>query len=262
MSTTEHMSGAYYLAVTSDIALLREEALTVFKPRLDLLRAHSAPADFPWYPYNSLDNFVWLDALLTGSHRDIFSLAPNRRVADVGAADGDLGFFLDSLGMTVDIVDHGLTNANGLEGARRLRTALKSAVGVHDIDLDSQFRMPQNDYDLVFFLGILYHLKNPYYALEALRCSTRRCVISTRISRFAGQPRTSIKELPVAYLLGEREANNDPTNYWIFSETGLLRLVARTGWIVSDFLTVGDTSESDPSSQEHDERAFCLLSQP
>lgn len=245
-----------------DIAELKEEALTVFRPRLDRLRAECAPGDFPWYPYNALNNLVWLDALLTGSNRDIFGLTPRRFVADVGAADGDLGFFLESLGMRVDIVDHGATNGNGLQGARRLQAALKSKVSVHDIDLDSQFQMPRNDYDLVFFLGILYHLKNPYYALEALRRCTRRCVVSTRIARYAGRPRTSLEKLPVAYLLEEREANNDPTNYWIFSETGLLRLFARTGWVVSDFLTVGDTSDSDPSSEEHDERAFCLLSQP
>ena len=85
------------------------------------------------------------------------------------------------------------------------------------------------------------------YALEALRRCTRRCVVSTRIARYAGRPRTSLEKLPVAYLLEEREANNDPTNYWIFSETGLLRLFARTGWVVSDFLTVGDTSDSDPA---------------
>jgi hypothetical protein len=59
--------------------------------------------------------------------------------------------------------------------------------------------------------------------------------------------------------LGEDELNHDDTNYWIFSEPGLRRLLERTRWEILEFFTTGDTKASDPVSLDHDERAFCLL---
>ena len=48
------------------------------------------------------------------------------------------------------------------------------------------------------------------------------------------------------------------TNYWIFTEAGLKRLLARSGWRVADYATAGNTSASDPISSAGDERAYCL----
>ena len=70
---------------------------------------------------------------------------------------------------------------------------------------------------------------------------------------------TDISKIPMAYLLGETELNADATNFWIFSEAGLRRIVERANWRVVAFRTIGDTEGSDPVSLDHDERAFCLL---
>jgi len=116
-----------------------------------------------------------------------------------------------------------------MRGIDLLRDALGLSVGVHDIDLDGRFHLPRPDYRFAFFLGTLYHLKNPYYVLENLAWHADWCVLSTRIAQVTPR-RTFIEEDPVAYLLDPREANNDPTNYWIFSPAGLLRLLsARDG---------------------------------
>ena len=95
--------------------------------------------------------------------------------------------------------------------------------------------------------------------LEALARRTEYCVLSTRVTRFAPDRKTSLHALPVAYLLDEAEANDDSTNHWIFSEAGLRRLLKRTGWEVRDYLSTGNTFLSDPASGAGDERAFCLL---
>jgi hypothetical protein len=83
--------------------------------------------------------------------------------------------------------------------------------------------------------------------------------MSTKIARLSPDHETVLRDLPLAYLLDDREANNDPTNYWIFSEAGLRRLIKRTGWEPRDFITVGNTVDSDPAGPDGDERAFCLL---
>jgi hypothetical protein len=215
----------------------------------------------PWYRYDILGNVIHLEALLHGENRDLGRLAGGLPVADIGAADGDLAFALErQWGWEVDIIDTAGTNMNGLRGARALRDHLDSRVTVHDIDLDSEFRLPREHYGLVFLLGILYHLQNPYYVLRELALRADHCLLSTRVARFAGRPPISIAALPVAYLVNPDETNNDASNYWMFSPAGLERVVARAGWTVLERYSAGDVLASDPSSPEHDERMFMLLS--
>lgn len=216
--------------------------------------------DIAWYPYDILANLIHIEGLLSGEHRDLGRLTEGLPVADIGAADGDLAFALEDLaGWQIDILDTPATNMNGLRGARALRDSLGSQVQIHDVDLDQQFALPRDRYGLVFFLGILYHLQNPYYALRKLAAHSSYCLLSTKVARFAGPEPTPISELPVAYLVGPEETNSDPTNYWILSPKGLERLTQRAGWKTLDRLNVGDTTNSDPSTPERDERMFLLL---
>jgi tRNA (mo5U34)-methyltransferase len=213
-----------------------------------------------WYPYHILGNVFHLDNMLSGENRDLARLAQGLPVADIGAADGDLAFALEDVaGWEVDIIDTAATNANGLRGAAALRDQLGSTVRIHDIDLDRPFTLPRQKYGLAFLLGTLYHLQNPYYMLRELSSHSAHCVLSTRVARFAGPDRTPIGDLPVAYLLAPDETNNDATNYWILSPAGLERLVQRAGWTILERLNVGNTTASDPSGPENDERMFLLL---
>jgi tRNA (mo5U34)-methyltransferase len=216
--------------------------------------------EIPWYRYDILANVVHLDGMLTGENRDLERLAQGLPVADIGAADGDLAFALEDVaGWQVDIIDTSATNMNGLRGARALREHFASAVEIHDIDLDRQFSLPRERYGLVFLLGILYHLQNPYYALRELAARSSHCLLSTKVARFAGPERTSIGDLPLAYLVAPDETNGDPTNYWILTPSGLERLVERAGWTIVARHNVGNTTISDPATPENDERMFLLL---
>jgi hypothetical protein len=68
-----------------------------------------------------------------------------------------------------------------------------------------------------------------------------------------------MEHLPVAYLLGPSECNNDYTNYWIFSDAGLRRILDRTGWAIEDYLIVGQTEDADPFTAKGDARTFSLI---
>jgi hypothetical protein len=119
--------------------------------------------------------------------------------------------------------------------------------------------LPSSHYELVFFLGILYHLKNPFYVLEKLARSAKHLLVSTRVFRQVPDG-LSVDGRSLSYLVSADESENgDATNYWIFTRFALLRLFDRTGWEVLDFITVGDQDRSDPHSAAHDERAFALL---
>src|SRR5438128_2453208 len=77
-----------------------------------------------WYPFVTMANFDHLDLLLKGENRYLLELAGDQPVADIGAADGDLAFFLEQKhGVPVHVIDHAPTNYNGMRGVRRMREA-------------------------------------------------------------------------------------------------------------------------------------------
>jgi hypothetical protein len=237
---------------------LRELALTK-EQELWKTKLAYRPKTF-WYPYATLRNVPVLEQLLAEAGFDLLDLCRGRygRIADIGAADGDLAFFLEELGFCVDVIDYEYTNFNKLDGARILKKALNSSVSIRSIDLDSRSHLFAETYDAVFLLGILYHLKNPFSILERLAHATKYCFLSTRIARQTadGSP---LSKYPLAYLLEPDECNNDTTNFWIFSDEGLKRLIHRTGWGILAFTTIGDTNNSTPADANHDERAVCVL---
>ncbi len=239
----------------AEIAKGAQEFRSTFKAAQDAI----GTATFPWYPYDSLANFTLIEQTLKDPFRSIRALIDDRPVLDIGCADGATSFFLESLGVQVEAIDFPPTNYNGMQGIRALAEHLGSKIRIHSLDLDSQFQLPRQDYGVVLFLGILYHLKNPYFAMEQLARSTRYCFVSTRVAKLNPSKTSSIEDLPVAYLVGPQETNYDSTNYWIFSKAGLLRLFERTGWQVCSWKHFGNLKDSDPASTKGDERVFCLL---
>jgi hypothetical protein len=239
-------------------SFLHELAIATEQNLWEIKLAHR-PKEF-WYPYSTLRNVRILEKLSATAALHLLEVCrgTHGRIADIGAADGDLAFFLEKQGLSVDAIDNEYTNFNGLAGARILKEALNSSVVIRSVDLDSQFSLAEQIYDAVFFLGTLYHLKNPFFILESLARITKYCFVSTRIAKqtMDGQ---LLSEQPVAYLLGPQECNNDDTNFWIFSDRGLKRLIDRTGWNLLSYVTIGDTASSTPGDPERDERAFCLL---
>lgn len=240
-----------------DIAALARQGLQ-FRDELARVKAGLA-ADFSWYPYDSLANLLHLEKLLDAPRRDLRPLLGEGPVLDLCCGDGDLAYFLETLGCRVHAVDWPMTNRNFMRGAKALRRALRSTVEVYERDLDAQFRLPGPHYSTAFFLGALYHLKNPYFVLERLAHQARYCFLSTRVARLTPDHNVSIERYPLAYLVGPDDLNADDTNYWIFSETGLRQILARTGWQVLDFALVNPDCDSDPVHAANDQRAFCLL---
>ena len=63
-------------------------------------------------------------------------------------------------------------------------------------------------FDVVFFLGVLYHLRHPLLALERIASVTRKLLILETVVDMVGIGRPAMAFYP------GRELNNDPTNWW------------------------------------------------
>jgi tRNA (mo5U34)-methyltransferase len=136
-------------------------------------------------------------------------------VLDIGAWDGFFSFEAERRGAArVVAADHyswhglGWDTGAGKAGFLLAREALGSRV--EDLDLDVMDLSPERagTFDVVFLLGVLYHLPHPLLALEKVASVTRGTLILETVVDLVGIRR------PAAAFYPGRELNNDPTNWW------------------------------------------------
>jgi tRNA (mo5U34)-methyltransferase len=233
-----------YLVEKSDIYATR---LSEVKNRIEI----------NWYPHNILHNFHNLRKIFNEYPLD--SMATDQ-IYDIGSADGDLAFFLESLGYRVTCIERRVTNFNKAVGIETLKSELASNVNVSFLDIDSsglQILDKKEKVSLTFFLGIFYHLQNPLLVLKNLSNVSKYLVFSTRIADFVEG--VDISGFKLAYLLGPNELNHDDTNWWIFTKEALFQAFQRTDWEVMSFDLIGDLNHSNPTESMHDLRIYALL---
>jgi tRNA (mo5U34)-methyltransferase len=201
---------------------------------------------FPWYPYDSFANFDHVRKFSNRGREFISHIGPARKVLDIGVADGDTSFFLEHLGAEVTIIDNTATNFNDCRAILKLRAILSSASNLNFIDLEWTPWI-NGQYDIAFFWGILYHLRNPGLVLNTLAHCASRLLLSTMVF-FTLENGHNVENQQLAYFVDQREINDDPTNYWLFTPCALHVLLKRSGWKVLDEFFVGDVSVATPKT--------------
>ena len=209
-------------------------------------KAAITPRSFEWYPYESLGNVENIHALMGPNVDALLDLVGDGPVLDIGTADGDMAFLMESIGVSAHCIDNPMTNYNGMLGIRALKEHCKSPMEIFEMDLDDRFEMPDRQYSLAFCLGLIYHLKNPLYTLETLAKHVRYAVFSTRVL-------PNSNDLPaMAHLLDGGEMNNDDSNHWIFSTPGFQKALKKSKWEVLKY-------RSMPVGASDDQRDFCFV---
>jgi len=250
------MAGRYYGVLPP--VRLKEQSQRFQKYLQEVKRKTPLHPALKWYPWTSLGQFDILDDLLQGDTDALLKMIGHEAVLDVGCGDGDISFFLESLGARVDAVDNAPTNYNALYGVRALKDALQSPLRIHATDIDTHPNFPGTHYGFTLMLGVLYHLKNPFLVLEELARRSDHIFLSTRIAQLAPDRKTGYGGNPVAYLVEEDELNADYTNFWIFTEEGLKRIVRRAGWDITHYAATGPVATSDPVTPKGDARAYII----
>lgn len=152
-----------------------------------------------------------------------------RSVLDIGAWDGFFSFEAERRGAArIVAADYyswhgtGWGTGKGKAGFQLAREALGSRV--EDVDVDVMDLTPERlgTFDIVLFLGVLYHLPNPLLALERVASVARDFLVLETVVDMVGFGR------PAAAFYPGRELNGDPTNWWGPNEAavhGMLRSV-------------------------------------
>lgn len=132
-------------------------------------------------------------------------------VLDIGAWDGFFSFEAERRGaVRVLATDsfcwgRGGGTKDGFELARRV---LGSKVEDKEIDVMDLSPEKVGVFDVVLFLGVLYHMRHPLLALERVYSVTRKLLILETHVDMVWTKR------PVMVFYPEKELNSDPTNWW------------------------------------------------
>lgn len=158
------------------------------------------------------------------------------RVLDVGCNAGFYSFQLAQRGAQVtaiDVSEHYLGQARWAAERFGLRERIDfRRMQVHDVaDWDATF-------DLVWFMGVFYHLRYPVLALDTLARKTRRTMVFQTMTMPGAPPADLPHDLPIdqrerllepgwpRMALIENRLAGDPTNWWAADPAcveGLLR---------------------------------------
>jgi tRNA (mo5U34)-methyltransferase len=113
----------------------------------------------------------------------------------------------------------------GKRGFDLAREALGSRVEAVVADFMTADLAELGTFDVVLFLGVLYHLRNPLVALERLAAVTGGlAVIETEAAVFPGSRDRAFCEF------FEREYKGDPTNWWLPNERAVVDLCRAAGF--------------------------------
>jgi len=135
-----------------------------------------------------------------------------KSVLDIGAWDGFFSYEAERRGAKrVLATDHFCWSGPGWgtrDGFDFIHSVLESHVESQDVDVVDLDPSLMGQFDMVLFLGVLYHVKDPYRCLEvAARMTSDHLVIET-VTALAHE------ELPAMRLYKPGELGNDPTNFW------------------------------------------------
>lgn len=188
--------------------------------------------DFPTFKWKQLEEFIPKD--LSGA-----------RVIDIGCNSGFYTFELARRGAQVTSIDvdpHYLTQARW--AAERM--GLEDRVSFSCMPLYELSRITEK-FDIVWFMGVLYHLRYPLLALDIARQLTGRMFVlqclttndseaqngEIRNLDFSDIHRMSKPGWPrMAFV--EHDLQGDPTNWWLPNEACLQAMLRSSGFCIDE----------------------------
>jgi hypothetical protein len=209
--------------------------------------------DVTLYPFNPLDNVDAILRLIEHPAAPSLERLPSRTMIDIGCANGELGLAFEEAGFSVALLDRShVAEAAGStvrQHAPLVASIIARNIGsravIFDEDIDDGFDPrrvldgfsrtvgadpPFERFGIGVMVGVLYHLRNPYSAIEKLRSLCDHLIVGTWVADCMPDRRRIIGDDQLVYLLRDRQLAEDPSNYWIFTRRSFHVLVERCGW--------------------------------
>ncbi len=167
-------------------------------------------------------------------------------VLDIGAWDGFFSFEAERRGARRVLATDSFCWGQGGWGSKAGFTLARQALGsrVEDLNIDPLELSPDRigTFDLVFFIGVLYHMRHPLLALERVFSVTRdRLILQTQVD-------LSALERPALAFYQGTELNNDPTNWCGPNPSAVVAMLRAVGFsevkVISQWFA-RDTSLAD-----------------
>jgi tRNA (mo5U34)-methyltransferase len=135
-----------------------------------------------------------------------------KTVLDIGAWDGFFSFEAERRGAKrVLATDSYCWSGEGWgtkEGFDTARRVLGSSVEDHEIDVMDLSPERVGTFDVVLFIGVLYHLRHPFLAIERVASVTDGLLILDTHTALVNEQR------PMMLFYPTNELNDDYTNWW------------------------------------------------
>jgi tRNA (mo5U34)-methyltransferase len=150
-----------------------------------------------------------------------------KTVLDIGCWDGYFSFLAEKRGaksvLGIDMLQGCSHQEQGTEGFEFARKALKSNVGFQKKSLEEFANSTNEQFDVVFYYGVLYHVENPIAELKHLSKVTKEyALIETAISQN--------NEIQRPFWEFKHGFDNDPTNFWYPNMLGLASALLFVGF--------------------------------
>lgn len=173
-----------------------------------------------------------------------------KRVLDIGAWDGWFTFEMERRGAEVMAID-----CEESKNFRYLQRELASKVDYRILDVYELTPEKLGQFDIVLFLGVLYHLKHPLLGLERVCALTRgMAAVQTFVSPDTGPPAMEFFETTE---LGGQFDN------WVAPNVGCLLAMCRTaGFAAVELLDVNDFSAATVACYRHFKDRECSIEVP
>ncbi len=244
-----------------------------------------------WYHQIDLGNGVLTPGMKSQAdiarEWDLFALGDlaGRSVLDIGGIDGAYAFLAEQAGASrVAVLDHYLWATDPDQYARiyhehadagrtppapheseawhpdttparwrfdTARQALASRVETMLLDFTECDPAAVGVWDVVLYLGVLYHMPDPVRALRRVAAVTRgQAIIETEAMFLRGHPEALWRFFPAG------ELNHDRSNWWAPNINALMGLVGAAGFRDAEILAGEPTDDERPGDGPHHYRAI------
>ena len=203
--------------VTGDASL--QEAIAALQPWFHNLHLPGGVQTAPAHEYGDFPMFKWVQ-IAPHVPEDLHGWT----ALDIGCNAGFYSFELARRGAQVTAIDidpHYLRQARWAAGV----LGLSDRIEFRRMQIYELMKLPEQ-YDLVWLMGVLYHLRHPLLALDIVRRRTRRQLVFQTLSMPGEDIAATPRDLPLperqrmlepgwpAMAFIEHRLADDPTNWW------------------------------------------------